>query len=189
MSLLLHVPPDAPTVTVFESLAVPPVPVQLSVNVVVAESALLVAVPLVAFEPDQPPDAVHDVAFVLVHDSCVVAPLDTLAGDTLRLTVGAPVTVTVFESLAVPPAPVQVSVKVVFVDSALLVAVPLVAFEPDQPPDAVHDVAFVLLHESCVVPPLATFVGVAVRLTVGTGGAATEPMVTWSKLAVLTEPA
>ncbi|HUO66484.1 MAG TPA: hypothetical protein VMV37_03060, partial [Gammaproteobacteria bacterium] len=68
--MLLH-----PTVTVFESLAEPPGPVQVSVNVVVTVSALLVAVPLVAFEPDQPPDAVHDVAFVLVQVSCVVPPL------------------------------------------------------------------------------------------------------------------
>jgi hypothetical protein len=34
-------------VTVFESLAVPPGPVQVIVKVVVAESALLVALPLV----------------------------------------------------------------------------------------------------------------------------------------------
>ena len=58
-----------------------PVPVQVSVNVVVTVSALLVRLPLVAFEPDQPPDAVHDVAFVLLHVSCVVPPLCTLAGD------------------------------------------------------------------------------------------------------------
>jgi hypothetical protein len=89
MSLLLHVPDDA-TVTVFESLAVPPGPVQASVNVVVTKSALLVALPLVAFDPDHPPDAVHDVAFVLVQDSCVVLPLGTLAGFTVRLTVGDP---------------------------------------------------------------------------------------------------
>jgi hypothetical protein len=174
MSWLLHVPADAPMVTVFESLPEPPVPVQVSVKVVVAVIALLVALPLVAFDPDQPPDAVHEVAFVLVHDSCVVPPLGTLIGVAVRLTVGAPMIVTVFESLAEPPAPVQVSVKVVVAVIALLVALPLVAFDPDQPPEAVHDVAFELVQDSCVVAPLATLVGVAVRLTVGAGGAPPE---------------
>jgi hypothetical protein len=69
MSWLLHEPAEAPTVTVFESLPDPPLPVQVSVNVVVAESAALVAVPLVAFEPDQPPEAVHAVALVLLQVS------------------------------------------------------------------------------------------------------------------------
>ena len=46
-SWLLHEPAAAPTVTVFESLPEPPAPVQVSVNVVVTESAGLVAVPLV----------------------------------------------------------------------------------------------------------------------------------------------
>src|SRR3954468_7282620 len=110
MSWLLHEPAEAPIVTVFESLPEPPLPVQVSVKVVAVVSALLVALPLVAFDPDQPPDAVHAVALVLVHVSCVVPPLATLAGDTLKLTVGAPMRVTVFESLAEPPAPVQLSV-------------------------------------------------------------------------------
>jgi hypothetical protein len=114
------------TVTAAVAFAVPPLPVQVSVNVVFAESAPLVAVPLVGCPPDQPPDAVHDVALVLVHDSWVFAPLVTLVGLAARLTVGAglAVTVTVLESLPVPPTPVQVSVNVVFDDSSALVALP-----------------------------------------------------------------
>jgi hypothetical protein len=156
-----------------ESLAVPAAPVQVRVKVVVAESAPLVALPLVAFAPDQPPDAVHAVAFVLVHDSCAVAPLVTLAGDALRFTVGAGTTLTIFESLPEPPAPVQVSVKVVVAESAPLVVLPSVVFVPDQPPDAVHDVAFVLVHVSCVVPPLGTLAGLTVRLTAAAESTAT----------------
>jgi hypothetical protein len=187
-SWLLHEPAEAPTVTVLESLPEPPVPEQVSVNVVVTDSAALVAVPLVAFDPDQPFEAVHDVAFVLLQVSCVVPPLVTLAGDTLRVTVGAPISVTVFESLPEPPAPVHVSVNVVVVVIGLLVALPLVASEPDQPPEAAQDVAFVLVQDSCVVAPLATLVGFAVRLTVGADGEPPEPVATWSKFAVLRDP-
>jgi len=63
------------TVTGAFAVAVPPMPVQVSVNVVLAESVLLGAVPLVDRSPDQPPEAVHDVAFVLVQESWVVLPL------------------------------------------------------------------------------------------------------------------
>jgi hypothetical protein len=156
-----------------ESLAEPPAPVQVSTNIVVAERAPLVALPLVAFVPDQPPDAVQVVAFVLAHDNAAVAPLATLAGDALRLTVGAATTVTVFESLPEPAGPVQVSVKVVVADSALLVAVPSVVCVPDQPPDAVHDVELVLVQVSCVVPPLGTLAGLTVRLTLAAESTAT----------------
>lgn len=57
-------------------------------------------------------------------------------------------TVTAAELVASPPEPVQVSVNVAFDDILLLVAVPLVAFAPDQLPDAVHELALVLLQES-----------------------------------------
>jgi hypothetical protein len=81
-------------------------------------------------------------------------------------------------------------VKVVVVVIALLVALPFVAFDPDHPPEAVQDVAFVLVQDSCVVALLATLVGVAARLTVGADGELPEPvMTTWSKLAVLRDPA
>jgi hypothetical protein len=157
------------TVTVFESLAVPPVPVQLKVKVVLEESAPLVSLPTGGLVPDQPPDAEHDVAALVVHASCVVPPVATLAGLTVRLTVGAATAATAFESLAVPPLPVQVNVKVVFVDRALLVALPLADLAPAQPPDALHDVALVLVHDSCVVPPIGTVLGLTCSETVGAG--------------------
>ena len=87
--------------TAVVAVAVPPTPVQVSVNVVVTDSALLVALPLVACAPAQPPDAVHELAFVLVHESCTLAPLATLVGVTVRLTAGAgapPVTITLTSS-------------------------------------------------------------------------------------------
>lgn len=162
------------TVAVFESLAVPPLPVQLRVNVVFAESALLIMLPLMDCPPDQPPDALHELAFVAVHDSRVLAPFATIGGFSAKLTVGAGTTATLFESLPVPPTPVQVSVNLVFVESALLVALPLVPLEPDQPSDALHELALVLVQESCVVAPLATLAGLTVRLTVGGPTTATD---------------
>jgi hypothetical protein len=50
--------------------------------------------------------------------------------------------VTVTDLVVGPPAPVQVSVKVVSEESAVLVVVPLKGCFPLQPPVAVHEVAF-----------------------------------------------
>jgi hypothetical protein len=47
--------------------------------------------------------------------------------------------------------------------------VPDVAFEPDQPPEAVQLVAFVEDHVRVEVPLLATLVGLADNVTVGAG--------------------
>ena len=49
---------------------------------------------------------------------------------------------------------------------------PDVANDPLQLPDPVHDVAFVEVHVSVLVPPLATEVGDADNETVGAGVAA-----------------
>ena len=162
------------TTTDVASLAVPPAPVHVSVNVASAERLALVVLPLVALAPDQLPDALHEVASVLLQESCVVAPLAMLDGVAVSVTVGGVAIVTVFVSLPVPPIPVQVSVNVVLVSRPSLPVLPLVALAPDQPPDALHDVASVLLQESCVVEPLATLDGVAVRLTVGSGTTVTD---------------
>jgi len=172
------------TVTAAFAVALPPAPVQVSVNVVFAVSAALVAVPLVDCAPDQPPDAVHELALLLVHESCVFAPLATVVGVAVKLTAGGATTVTVFESLPVPPTPVHVSVNVVVAVRAALVAEPTGVFVPDQPPDAVHDVAELVVHESAVVPPLATVAGFTARLTVGGPTAATD----FVSLAVPPEP-
>ena len=67
--------------------------------------------PLVAWLPLQPPEAVHEVALVDDQDSVELAPLATVLGLALKLTVGAgAVAVTVTDCTAFPPAPGQVSV-------------------------------------------------------------------------------
>jgi hypothetical protein len=47
--------------------------------------------------------------------------------------------------------------------------VPLAAFVPFQPPEAMHDVALVELQVSVADPPLAIGLGLAVSVAVGTG--------------------
>jgi hypothetical protein len=66
--------------------------------------------PLIAFVPDQAPEAVHAVAFVDAQVNVEAAPLLMLLGATEKLTVGAAdVTETVAVCDALPPVPVQVS--------------------------------------------------------------------------------
>ncbi len=67
--------------------------------------------PLTALLPDQAPEAVQEVALVLDHVRVELAPLATVLGLAVKLTVGAAdVTVTVADCAALPPTPVQVSV-------------------------------------------------------------------------------
>ena len=64
--------------------------------------------------PLQPPEAVHEVAFVELHVKVLLPPLLTLVGDADNDTTGAGVdVVTDTEAVAwrVPPAPVQLSVN------------------------------------------------------------------------------
>lgn len=49
---------------------------------------------------------------------------------------------------------------------------PAVALLPDQAPDAVHKSAFIEFHVKVAEPPLATFVGLAVSVSVGAAGGA-----------------
>jgi hypothetical protein len=71
-------------------------------------------------------------------------------------------------TLLVPPAPLQLNEYAVVVVSAPVLCVPLAAFAPLQPPEAVHAVALVELHVSVEAPPLATTVGFAAIVAVGT---------------------
>ena len=67
--------------------------------------------PLVATDPDQPPEAVQAVALVELQLSVEALPLATLLGLALSVTVGAAaLTVTVADWEAVPPEPVQLRV-------------------------------------------------------------------------------
>ena len=66
-----------------------------------------------ALVPVQPPEAVQDVAFVLVQLRVEELPLMTVVGVALKVTVGTvgpEATVTVTDCAAVPPAPVHVRV-------------------------------------------------------------------------------
>ena len=68
--------------------------------------------PLIALLPDQPPEAVQDVALVDDHVSIDAPPLATVLGLALKptVTVGRALTDTVADCMALPPAPVQLSV-------------------------------------------------------------------------------
>jgi hypothetical protein len=99
------------TETVADWLAEPPAPVQLSVYVVLALRAPVDWLPFVALTPDQPPEAVHAVAFLVDHERVALEPLVTVLGLAASVIVGAGAdTDTVADCAAVPPAPVQVSV-------------------------------------------------------------------------------
>jgi hypothetical protein len=86
--------------------------VQVNVNVLLAAVSVGVpSEPAVAFGPDQPPLALHAVALVDVHVNVDVPALATLVGDAVSCTCGAGmVTLTVADALALPPAPLHVSV-------------------------------------------------------------------------------
>ena len=99
------------TVTVADALAAPPDPVQVRLNVVVLVNATVDWVPEVALAPDQPPEAVQEVAFVEDQVRVEDAPFATDVGFAARDTVGGggvPGTVTVAEALPLPPDPEQV---------------------------------------------------------------------------------
>lgn len=68
--------------------------------------------PLIALLPDQPPEAVHAVAFLDAHVRVALLPLATVLGLalTLTVTVGFALTDTVADCAALPPGPVQLSV-------------------------------------------------------------------------------
>ena len=72
-------------------------------------------------------------------------------------------------ALALPPAPVQASEKLLLVVSAAVVSLPAIALLPDQAPDAIQDVALADDQVKVEGEPLATLVGLALIDTVGAG--------------------
>ncbi len=117
--------------------------------------------------PVHEPDDVHDVAFVLDQFNVVEPLYATVVGVAVSVTVGGTVTVTDCDAV-LPPALEHVRVNVLLdAVSDVLASLPEVPFAPIQAPDAVHDVALVLDHVSCDVPPLVTVDGLAVSDTVG----------------------
>jgi len=163
---------------------VPPVPVHVSVYEVFDVSAPVVWLPLTAKVPLQPPDAVQDVALVELQVRVEAAPLTTAVGFAVKEAVGSRIVTVAVAAALVPPVPVQVSEYVVLAVSVPVDWLPLVAFVPaNVPPVAVQDVAFVELQVSVELLPLATEVGLAVSVAVGTGA-----MVTVADAAVLVPP-
>jgi hypothetical protein len=127
-------------------------------------------VPFIASLPPQALEAVHEVALVEDHESVAAFPFVTVLGLALNVTVGAgEVTVTVADCAAVPPAPLQVSVYVVIFCRAPVERDPLMPTLPDQPPEAVQALALVVDQFKVELAPLATVLGLALRLTVGAG--------------------
>ena len=59
---------------------------------------------------------------------------------------------------------------------------PLVPRVPVQPPEAVHEVALVELQLRVELPPNATVVGLALKLTVGAGDVVTVTVADWGAL-------
>lgn len=158
------------TVTVVDCLALPPVPVQVNVYVVFALSAPVDDEPLRGLDPVHPPLAVQAVALVDDQARVDAAPLFTVAGLAARLTAGtAAPTETVVDCVALPPVPVQVRVYVVLALRAGVVAEPLIALVPDQPPEAAQLVALLDDQVTFEVCPLLMVVGDAEMLTVGNG--------------------
>jgi hypothetical protein len=118
--------------------------------------------PVRLFDPLQPLLAVHDVAFAVVQFSVTLAPEATCVAladsDSVGAAVGGGVVVTATDSErdAEPPAPVHVMSNVVFALRIGEVSLPEVTLLPAQPPAAVQEVAFVVLHASWTVLPAAT---------------------------------
>lgn len=156
-ALMLMVGAGETTVTVVDCVALPPVPVQLIVKLVVPVSAAVVCEPLAGKLPLQPPAALQPVAFVDDQLRTVAAPGSTVFAFADRLTDGAgAVTTTSACSTAEPPGPAHTSVKVVFVARDSIVAEPLTGFVPLQPPLAVQLSAFWTSHTRLVPLPSTT---------------------------------
>jgi len=137
-------------------------------------SAPVLCEPVTALAPTQAPEAVQAVAFVEDHANVDAAPLVTVLGEAAKLTVGAGVlTDTVADCVALPPAPLQVKVKVELLVSAPEDCEPLVPLAPDQAPEAVQEVALIADQVKFELPPLATVLGLALMLTVAVGFAVT----------------
>ena len=136
--------------------------------------------PLIALLPDQPPEAVHAVAFLEAHVRAELLPLATVLGLALMLTVtvGFALTDTVADCAALPPGPVQLSVYVALAVSAPVDWVPFTALAPDQAPEAVQEVALVVVQFNVALLPLVMALGPTLTLTVG-AAALMETVAVW----------
>jgi hypothetical protein len=118
---------------------------------VFAASAPVLRVPLLATEPDHPPEAVQAVALLEDQLKVELPPLDTLLGPALSDTLGGladVVTVMVADCAALPPAPVHVNIYFAVALSGPVDFEPLVAIDPFQAPEAVQAVVFIEFQAS-----------------------------------------
>ncbi len=131
--------------------------------------------PLAAFAPVHPPDAVHEVSFDEDHARVEVAPAAMEEGLAVKLTEPVPggVTERTAEAVAAgPPGPVQVTEYVTWnaeLPFCDVTFVPLVASGPlnAQLPPAVHAVALVLDQPTVELAPETMVDGLSVTVTVG----------------------
>jgi hypothetical protein len=111
---------------------------------------------------------VHAVALAEDQLKVELPPLAIVLGLTFMLTVvSGGVTVTVADCVALPPGPLQASVKVVFAVSASVVCEPCSGTPRRQPSEAVQAVALLALQFRVVVLPAGTMLGVALKCTTG----------------------
>ena len=143
----------------------------------VALSGPLLSLPLVARAPLQASLAVQLEALLELQLRVLLSPLSRLAGSALSVTAGAGATLTRALWVTEPPAPEQVRVKVVVALSAALLSLPLVARAPLQPSLAEQLVALVLLQLKVLACPAAIVAGLALKVSVGAGGAVTVTVV------------
>lgn len=155
------------------AVLVPPGPVHVNVKLVVVARGPVLAVPLAARVPLQPPVAVQAVAFAELQINEAALPAATAAGLAVSVAVGTTL-IAVFAGALAPPGPVHVSEYVVFAVSAAVVSLPLMDFAPLQAPDAVHEVELVEFQVSTDVLPEATETGLPSSVTVGVTFTVTE---------------
>ncbi len=172
----------APTVTVVEAELEPPAPVQVRKKFVVDKRLPVDWLPVTDLLPLHPPLAEQVVAPDEFQERLDELPEVTEPGLAVIETdggLGPAITVTITLLEVVPPAPVQLSVNVVFATSDPETCDPEVDLPPDHPPDALQVVAPVELQDRFVVLPELTVVGFAVNVKVG--GAAFTVTVTLSE--------
>ena len=145
------------TITVTDWVALPPSPRHISVNVLSLVISFRVSLPVVGLSPDHVPLAVQAVVFALLHDNVTSLLRATDVALAAIETVGSGMTggctVTVVETVALPPGPVQVTVYVLVADNEPVLWVPKLASILDQLPEPLHDVASVLDHVSTLDSP------------------------------------
>lgn len=141
---------------------------------VFAVRAPVLWLPLSAFVPLQPPEAVQLIELVELHVNFDELPEVTVLGEAVSVTEGHGMTVPPIFFTTVPPAPVHVSRNVTYslAVKGPILAVPESGFAPYHAAEAVHVVAFVVDHfrgntPFTVLPMVKVSVGAAAANAAG----------------------